>query len=69
MDDAFCRLARDFARAGVTTAEAAEAFNRAARLMPPPGQEEIVAVRMNPSLTRFQKWRIIRQIKKRKVKK
>lgn len=50
---------------GVSAEEAAEACNRLAKLLPPPGPKEIMLIRMNPSLSRFQKRRIIRQIKRR----
>lgn len=63
MNDVFCEIGRVLAGAGVTTTEAEEAVARVVQMMPPPGPEEIALVRMNPSLTRFQKWRIIRQIR------
>ena len=52
---------------GITAAEAAEAaeaIGRAMRLLPPIGEAEIMNIKCNPSLSRFQKWRLIREIKK-----
>lgn len=60
-------IGRAFARAGIGADEAAEAFRRAAELarsaIDP--ETEIAAIRANSSLSRFQKWRIIRKIKRR----
>lgn len=49
--------------AGITAAEAAEAIGRVMRALPPLGEEEINNIKRNPSLSRFQKWRLIREIK------
>ena len=49
---------------GITAAEAAEAIGRAMRHLPPIGETEIEQIKRNPSLSRFQKWRLIREIKK-----
>lgn len=49
---------------GITAEEAAEAIARAMRALPPLGEEEINNIKRNPSLSRFQKWRLIREIKK-----
>ncbi len=59
------KIAGEIARnMGITAAEAAEAIGRAMRLLPPIGEAEIENIKRNPSLTRFQKWRLIREIKK-----
>ena len=49
---------------GITAAEAAEAIARVMRALPPIGEAEIKNIKRNPSLSRFQKWRLIREIKK-----
>ena len=49
---------------GITAAEAAEAIGRVMRHLPPIGETEIENIKRNPSLSRFQKWRLIREIKK-----
>lgn len=59
------KIAGEIARnMGITAAEAAEAIGRAMRHLPPIGEAEIENIKRNPSLSRFQKWRLIREIKK-----
>lgn len=59
------KIAGEIARnMGITAAEAAEAIGRAMRSLPPIGEAEIENIKRNPSLSRFQKWRLIREIKK-----
>lgn len=55
----------DLARkAGVTADEAADAVYKVLRALPPIGEAEIAMIRCNPSLSWFQKWRLIRSIRK-----
>lgn len=49
---------------GITTAEAIERLEKINKLLPPLGKAEIEAIKQNPSLNIFQKWRLIRFIKK-----
>lgn len=59
------KIAAEIARnMGITAEEAAEAIARVMRALPPLGEEEINNIKRNPSLSRFQKWRLIREIKK-----
>lgn len=56
---------RDLARkAGVTADEAADAVYKILEKLPPIGEAEIAMIRCNPSLSWFQKWRLIRSIRK-----
>lgn len=56
---------RDLARkAGVTADEAADAVYKVLGKLPPIGEAEIAMIRCNSSLSWFQKWRIIRSIRK-----
>lgn len=56
---------RDLARkAGVAVEEAADAVYKVLRELPPIGEAEIAMIRCNPSLSWFQKWRLIRSIRK-----
>lgn len=60
-------LSKGFAETGVGTDEIAEAFRRvaeAARATLDP-ETEIALIRANPNLPRFQKWRLVRKIKRR----
>lgn len=59
--------ARAFARVGIGADEAAETFRRAAAVACSilDREAEIAAIRANPSLSRFQKWRLVRKIKRR----
>nr|UWG03078.1 MAG: hypothetical protein [Bacteriophage sp.] len=50
---------------GITTKEAAEALTAAMRLLPPPGKEDIELIKRNPTLNWCQKWKLIRQIKRK----
>ncbi len=55
----------DLARkAGVTAEEAADAVYKVLRELPPIGEAEIAMIRRNPSLSWFQKRRLIRSIRK-----
>ena len=47
---------------GVTADEAATAIQKLVSLLPPPGHAEIQMILNNPSLSLFQKWRLIRLI-------
>ncbi len=49
---------------GVTVEEAEGAIYGAIKNLPPPGETEIALIKKNPSLNRFQKRRLIKQIKK-----
>lgn len=49
---------------GVTKEEAEGAVYGAIKNLPPPGETEIALIKKNPSLNRFQKRRLIKQIKK-----
>ncbi len=49
---------------GITAEEAAEAIARVMRHLPPIGETEIEQIKRNPSLSRIQKWRLSREIKK-----
>ena len=65
LNEQIAKSAEAIARAmGITAAEAAEAIGRAMRSLPPIGETEIENIKHNPSLSRFQKWRLIREIKK-----
>ena len=48
---------------GITTEEMAEALTRIIKLLPPPGENEISAIKNNPNLTIFQKHRLIKMIR------
>ena len=56
-----------FIEAGVSADDAAEAFRRAAEVARSllDQKTEIAIIRANHGLTRFQKWRLVRQIKRR----
>jgi hypothetical protein len=59
------KIAGEIARyMGIMAAEAEEAIGRVMRHLPPIGEPEIEQIKRNPSLTRFQKRRLIREIKK-----
>lgn len=65
LNEQITKSAGAIARAmGITAAEAAEAIGRVMRHLPPIGETEIEQIKRNPSLSRFQKWRLIREIKK-----
>ena len=52
---------------GYTTEDAekaADAVYKVLRELPPIGEAEIAMIRCNPSLSWFQKWRLIRSIRK-----
>ncbi|MFR8867383.1 MAG: hypothetical protein ACLVG0_05205 [Lachnospiraceae bacterium] len=49
---------------GITVKEAAEALTAAMRLLPPPGKEDIELIKRNPTLSWWQKWKLIHQINK-----
>lgn len=56
---------RDIARkVGVTAEEAADVVYKVLRELPPIGEAEIAMIRCNPSLSWFQKRRLIRSIRK-----
>lgn len=48
---------------GITTEEMSNALTRFMKLLPPPGENEILAIKNNPSLTKFQKRRLIKMIR------
>ena len=50
---------------GITTKEAVDALTAAMRLLPPPGKEDIELIKRNPTLNWWQKWKLIRQIKRK----
>ena len=59
------KIVREIARnIGISEAEAAEAIGRVMRHLPPIGETEIEQIKRNPSLSRLQKWRLVREIKK-----
>lgn len=62
----FSEFNRALAATVVSTEQAAAAFTEAAKAMRRNMDiaREIELVRMNPSLSRFQKWRLIRGLKK-----
>ena len=45
---------------GITLDEAAEAMRNAMKLLPPPGEMDILLIKANPSLNWFQRWRLFR---------
>lgn len=49
---------------GITAEEMIEALVRSIKLLPPPGEGEVLMIKNNPSLTRLQKYRIIKKIRK-----
>lgn len=49
---------------GITAEEMSEALTHIMKLLPPTGENEIVAIKNNPSLTIFQKRRLIKMIRK-----
>ena len=49
---------------GVSSEDAANRIFEALRKLPPIGETEINLIRRNPSLNIFQKWRLIREIRK-----
>lgn len=59
-------VTKKFAALGTTIAEASEAFHKMAEAAKEaiPLEEEIALIRANPSLSRFQKWSLIRKIRK-----
>lgn len=57
-------LSKTFASLGVSCEEAAEAFSEMAKYLPPYTEEDILRVRMNPSLSMLDKFRIIRSMRK-----
>lgn len=59
-------VTKKFAALGTTIAEASEAFRKMAEAAKEaiPLEEEIALIRANPNLSRFQKWRLIRKIRK-----
>lgn len=48
---------------GITTEEMAEAVEHIMKLLPTPGENEILAIKNNPNLTIFQKRKLINMIK------
>ena len=58
------QLSKAFAEFGVSAQEAADAFQEFARYIPPFTEEDILAVKMNPSLSFIAKYRIIRNMRK-----
>lgn len=50
---------------GITTKEAVEALTAAMRLLPTPGKEDIELIKRNQTLNWWQKWKLIRQIKRK----
>lgn len=47
---------------GITAKEMAEALEHIMKLLPPPGEKEILMIKNNPSLSKFQKFRLIKII-------
>ena len=65
---ALAATGRAFIEVSTSMEEATEAFRRvveAARLRSDP-ETEIALIKRNPSLSRFQRWRLIRKIKRRR---
>lgn len=50
---------------GVTMKKAIEYFEEIHKLLPPLGQDDIEAIKKNPNMKIFQKWRLIRFIKRK----
>lgn len=48
----------------ITGEEAAEAISKVMKQLPPLGEDEISMIKRNPNLNFFDKWRLIRDIKK-----
>lgn len=48
---------------GITAKDMAEALEHIMKLLPPPGGKEILMIKNNQSLSRFQKFRLIKIIK------
>lgn len=48
---------------GITAKDMAEALEHIMKLLPPPGEKEILMIKNNQSLSRFQKFRLIKIIK------
>lgn len=57
-------LSKTFASLGVSCEEAAEAFTELVKYIPPFTEADILRVRMNPSLSMLDKFRIIRWMRK-----
>lgn len=47
---------------GITANDMAEALEHIMKLLPPPGEKEILMIKNNPSLSKFQKFRLIKMI-------
>ena len=58
-------------KAGCTMEEIIEAVDRLAKMMKPLDESDIERIRLNPSLSRFQKWKLTREVRRaiRKQKK
>lgn len=48
---------------GITAKDMAEALEHIMKLLPPPGEKEILMIKNNQSLSKFQKFRLIKIIK------
>lgn len=62
--DAFADLSKAFGEIGVSTEKASESLRNLSACIPPFTENDIWRVRMNPSLSQFQKFKIIRSIRK-----
>ena len=51
---------------GVSADDAAVACGEMVSLLPPIGETEISLIKSNPNISRFQKWRLIRNIRRQK---
>lgn len=47
---------------GITAKDMAEALEHIMKLLPPPGEKEILMIKNNPNLSKFQKCRLIKMI-------
>lgn len=51
---------------GVSSDDAAAACREMASLLPPIGETEISLIKSNPNISKFRKWRLIRNIRRQK---
>lgn len=58
---------REKRRYGITAEEAAGAIKEIMQLLPQPGETEIELINRNESLSWFEKWKIIRTIRKKQM--
>lgn len=62
--DPFADLSKAFSELSVSTREACESMRLLSACVPPFTEEDIRLVRMNPSLSLIQKYKIIRSMRK-----